>query len=484
MMNEHGAQSQEARGEQQAAIASIVHDMETANEIGDILAGIGPLNDEDCPLNEFERRNVYLVRKEYTRKKRLSRELVEEESRLGARGYAQWVQSKENSDFKSFAPVLEQWVDLQIRRANALEPERAKVGVYNVLLDQYEPELTTEVLDPLFRDLREKLKDLIQRIERAKRNGEGPHDASFLTGEGGRFDIAKQEKLNRQISSDLGFDYSIGRIDVSPHPFSIGIGQKDVRITTHYRDHEFLQGLLGTIHETGHALYEQGLNPDYEDMPVAQAQGMAVHESQSLLYERHIGLSRTFWHRYWPNVVDLFPHLQSVTAEDAYKAVNGIVPHLIRIEDCEVTYPMHIILRYELEKGLFNGTIKIDELPALWNAKVKEYIGLDVPNDKFGVLQDVHWGSGAFGYFPTYLVGQILAAQFYRAARSQIANFDEHMKEGEYSVLKNWLNEKIHSRGSLLNVNELCKTVTGEEISADYLLEHFETKYKEIYPSI
>jgi len=296
------------------------------------------------------------------------------------------------------------------------------------------------------------------------------------------FKIEDQEKLSKEISKEIGFSFENGRLDTSTHPFTISIDKRDVRITSRYRNDDLLQGITGTIHESGHALYEQGRNEKYYGTPVSNAHGMSLHESQSLLWERHVGLSKKFWERHTKTIQKAFPHIPSnLTSNDMYLASNEVKPVFIRVESDEVTYPMHVILRYEIERGLFSGSINVEDLPKIWNEKMKEYLGIVPENNAVGVLQDIHWSFGAFGYFPSYLCGAMLSAQIFNQMSKKIEKIDEKIGNGEFKDLKEWLNKNIHEKGSLLSLDELMVEVTGEKLNPKYFIEYLENKYNEIY---
>jgi len=356
-----------------------------------------------------------------------------------------------------------------------IDPEQ---DAYNVCLDEYESGLSCERIDQVFGQIKESLVPLIQKIEQAK--SKVTIDESYLSGEEGAFPIEKQQELNRSIAEQIGYDFKSGRIDVSVHPFTISPAPGfDVRITTRYRTTEFLQGLAGTVHESGHAMYEQNLPTEYANLPVSNALSMGVHESQSLFWERHVALSKPFFKRFWPQFRTAFPHLpDSVSVDEVFRAANTVQPIFIRVESDEVTYPLHIILRYEIERGLFDGTYSVDGLPDVWNKKMQDYLGITPSNDTEGILQDVHWGMGYYGYFPTYLLGAAIAAQI----AAKLPNFESLLENGEYKEIKTLLTERIHSRGSAdLNADKLLERATGEPLNPKYFIDYLTQKYTEIY---
>ncbi|KAG0302995.1 hypothetical protein BGZ99_002848, partial [Dissophora globulifera] len=353
-------------------------------------------------------------------------------------------------------------------------------GYYQALLNQYEVGFKDDQLQHLFADLKQNIVPLIAKIK--AKNFQ--HDNSYITGD---FDVKKQAEYSHRISKEIGFDTEAGRLDVSTHPFTGSTHPTDVRMTTRYTINNLQEGITGTIHETGHSLYEQGLNRAYDSLPVAAALSLGVHESQSLLWERMVGLSRPFWKYALPLLKKQFQepsheNLQSVTSEQFYNAWNRVEPGFIRIEADEVTYPMHVILRYEIEKALVEGDITVAEVPGIWNAKMKEYLGLDVQEDRVGCLQDTHWAVGLIGYFPTYTLGSIYSVQIFTAAKEAIPKLDEHLAKGEFHVLKTWLNKNVHEQGSLRESgDDLIKNLTGRSLDSQLYIKYLTEKYTEIY---
>jgi carboxypeptidase Taq len=466
----------ENRGNQSAIISEIVHEMKVEKSLGDLISELQSASASDlAELNDFERANIALASKNYNKETKVPGELVSEMAKLGSTAYFAWVQAKNTDDYSLFEPHLAKWIELKTKWAKLVAPNAT--NVYDVLLDEFDRDVTSADLEANFSQVKAVLVPIISKILKAK-----PIDTAPIKG---KFPIKKQEELSRNIVTDLGYDWQSGRLDVSVHPFTASFGRNDVRITTRYREDDYLQGLSGSIHETGHALYEQGLNDKYYGTPAAEANGMTVHESQSLLWERHVGLSDFFVERYWPLVQKTFaeenPSFADFTSEQVYKAWNAVEPGFIRVEADEVCYPMHVILRFELEKGLFDGSISVKELPQKWNELFEQYLGIKVPNNKLGVLQDVHHSAGLFSYFPTYFCGAQTACQIFNTAAAKIPNFDEEMKKGNFSVLKNWLNENVHSKGSVKNRNELLKEVTGEPLNPSHFLNYIKTKYSKIY---
>ena len=332
-----------------------------------------------------------------------------------------------------------------------------------------------QCLDSIFDKLKCELIPLIRSI----RNSEEKLDSTFLEG---NFLISKQEALAKSISHDIGFDFNRGRMDVSVHPFCGGGHPTDVRITTRYRTDNFIQSLFAVIHESGHGLYEQGRMPDSLDLPASEPLTMAIHESQSLFWERMVAQGRSFCIRYFDKFKAVFPEsLNGISVEKLYKAINVCRPSLIRVEADEVTYPMHIILRYEIEKGLFDGTIKVKNLPEVWNVKMEEYLGIHPSTNCQGVLQDVHWSGGAFGYFPSYTLGAMYACQFYNKMAIDLNDVPSIIERGDLSVIKAWLNKNIHQQGRLYSPEDLALKVTGQTLNPAIFINYLKNKYNAIY---
>jgi len=361
---------------------------------------------------------------------------------------------------------------LKIKWAGCVFPD---MEAYDANIDVYERGSTQKDITPIFDKLKAELIPLIKAIQESDYKPE----ASFLSGQ---FPVEKQEALGRKISEEMGFLFDQGRMDVSVHPFCGGSHPTDVRITTRYRTDNFVESLYAVIHETGHGLYEQGRMQDGRDLPVSEALTMAVHESQSLFWERMIAQGKPFCTRYLPLLAETFSHnFKDVTPARFYEAVNVSGPSLIRVEADEVTYPMHVILRYELEKGLFDGSIQVEHLPDLWNAKMKEYLGVEPPTDTLGVLQDTHWSGGAFGYFPSYTLGAIYASQFYQALIRAKPDIEKQIERGNLTPIREWLGTQVHQQGRLLSVPDLVKQVTGENLNPDNFLDYLKNKYRQIY---
>ena len=460
----------DSRAKQISTLAGIHHEKSTHPEIGELLEKLISCDGSD--FNDFEKTNISEAHWAYDRSIRVPEELVKEIAELGSRGHMTWVQARKDDSFSDFAPVLEKFVKLIRKRSEYIDPDTSP---YDVNIENFERGTSTAELDPLFDNLKSQLIPLIKEIGDSKNKP----DASFLDGE---FPINIQEKLGKKISSDMGFSFDHGRMDVSVHPFCGGGDSTDVRITTRYRSDNFVESLYAVIHETGYGLYEQGRMADAKDLPVSESMTMGIHESQSLFWERMIAQRKSFCAHYLDTFVDSFPEkLRGVSIQQFYEGINLCKPSFIRVEADEVTYPMHVILRYELEKGLFDGSISVDQLPDLWNDKMEEYLGIRPHNNRVGVLQDVHWSSGSFGYFPSYTLGAMYASQFYDAMIKDIPDSESQIENGKFENIKNWLNKNIHSKGKLFSPSDLVMQVTGEPLNPKYFLSYLKGKYGSIY---
>jgi Zn-dependent M32 family carboxypeptidase len=407
------------RARQGAALAGVVYEKETDAALGALLSRLAGA--PAASLGAFEAATVRDAARSYTRRAALTKELAQREARLSSEGYQAWVAARAASDYSQFAPVLEQWLALTREKCAAIAPNAP--DVYDTALDSFERGMTAARLDSIFATVRDGLVPLLAAV----RERGTPPDDSWLAG---TFDPDAQAALCREIAVQMGFDLERGRLDVSVHPFTGGAGPSDVRMTTRFKANDLTEGLTGAIHETGHALYEQGRpGGAHEGLPVSEALSMGVHESQSLLWERMVALSRPFASFLLPRLRAAFPQLPAdKSADDLYAALNKVsMRSLIRVEADEVNYPLHVILRYELESALLRGDISVAQLPALWNAKMEAYLGVTPESDAQGCLQDVHWSAGAIGYFGSYSLGAMMAVQLFAAARKAIPSLDEDL---------------------------------------------------------
>mmetsp|Transcript_28741 Transcript_28741/g.39724 ORF Transcript_28741/g.39724 Transcript_28741/m.39724 type:complete len:556 (-) Transcript_28741:269-1936(-) len=463
------------RAQQSATMAGVVHEKSCAPELGRLLALLSLAATEgEGELSLHQKAVIRDASRNYTKTTALTKELAQRQAELTSTGFGAWVKAREENDFYQFAPVLQQWIDLTKEKCALIDPSRP---VYDVCLDEFERGMTSRRLDEIFKQVKEGLVPLLREIEASK---EGP-DNSWLSG---TFDLEAQAALCRTIACEIGFDTDRGRLDVSVHPFTGGSHPSDVRMTTRFKEGDLTEGLTGAIHETGHALYEQGRNLEYDGLPVNAHLSMGIHESQSLLWERMVALHPAFSEYLLPQLKSTFPQLpSSASAHDLYSALNVVrKPSLIRVESDEVTYPMHIILRYEIERGLLDGSIPVADLPEVWRAKMKSYLGCSPATDAQGVLQDIHWSAGAFGYFPTYSLGAMYAVQLFNEASNQLLGLEADIAAGNFKSLKIWLNDNVHSVGSLYPSGDLLmEKVTDSPLNPDHFVKYLREKYTPLY---
>lgn len=408
--------------------------------------------------------------RDYNKIKNVPTELVEKISELSTEAYTVWMKAREKNDFAIFAPILERIVDLKIEEANYIGYKKSP---YDALLDQFERDVTSEELTDIFDKLKSFLVPFIKKVKDSNVKIE------HLTGE---FPINDQQNFCRLLAEKVGFDFESGRLDTSTHPFTSGTNPKDVRITTRYDKDDLAQSVMSTIHEAGHALYEQGLSTKHYGTPLCESVSFGIHESQSMLWEKRIGTSKEFWEFFYPMLKKHFKEILSPVSHDQfYKSLNIIEPSLIRTEADEATYCIHIILRFELERDLIEQKIRVSDLKNLWNQKMKDYLGIDVPDDVRGVLQDVHWASAGFGYFPSYALGNLYAAQIYATIKKDLPGFSKLVKRGNFGPILQWLNKKIFSQGKRYTPAQLIKRISGKKLDPQFFFDYLEEKYTKIY---
>ncbi len=461
----------EVRGTQLAAMQGVLHERSTAPRLGSLLEELEPLVQQSS-FTDADRGLVREVAREYRQTMKLPRALVEEMARVGAASFDAWRRARSASDFSIFAPWLTRTVALQREVADHLGYTETR---YDALLDLYEPGLTTQKVEALFTPVREVSTALLCRIEARGKT----IDVSCLEG---IFPAEQQVTLCTTLLKAIGYDFSRGVIAQSPHPFTTSLGSPfDVRVTIRTDEHLLQQSVMAAIHEGGHALYEQGSSPTLLNTPVAGGASMGLHESQSRLWENAIGRSEPFWQGQFGLVQHAFPeHFANLDATTFARALNKVQPSLIRVEADEVTYNLHIIIRFELEKALVNGDIAIETLPRLWNEKYREYLGLEPDNDADGVLQDVHWSSG-FGYFPSYTLGNLYAAQIYSTLRTVFPNFDELLAQGDTASILHWLQQHMYSVGAIYRQDELMTRLTGAPLDPTYFTRYLTSKFEKVY---
>lgn len=458
----------EQRSEVIGMLSSEVFKMSVSEEMAAYIAKLTSIDN----LSEKTLKTLEECKKKYDRNKKIPAEEYKEYVILQSKAECVWEEAKDQSDFGMFQPYLEKLVAMTKKFIGYWGYKENK---YNTLLDLYEPGITVEVLDNVFGELREKIVPLLKAISASPKKP----DTSFLFE---AFPKEKQRAFSLEILRQIGYNFNAGRLDETVHPFAIGLNPGDVRVTTKYDEGDFRTAVFGTIHEGGHALYEQNISSDLIGTPLCSGASMGIHESQSLFYENFVGRHYSFWQKNY-ELLKKYSNGQfdEVELDDFYRAINESKPSLIRIEADELTYPLHVIIRYEIEKGLFNDEIEVGDLPQIWNDKYEEYLGVRPENDAKGVLQDVHWSGGSFGYFPSYALGYMYAAQFKQALLKDLPNYDEHLQSGDLLPIKEWFTEKVHQYGKMKKPLEILNDVTGEGLNAKYLVDYLYEKYETIY---
>ncbi len=455
-----------ARAEQSATLALVCHEILTDPAIGDLLDGAERQND----LDAWQRANLREMRRSWLHATAVPGDLVEAASRAGSDCEQIWRRARPASDFAMVLPALQRVLDLT-REVAAAKAARLGKSPYEALIDRYEPGITTAEIDRLFDDLAAALPGLIDQVLARQAAVPAPLEPP------GPFPIEKQREIATRLMARLGFDFEHGRLDTSLHPFCGGTPD-DVRITTRYDEGNFRGALMGVLHETGHALYERGLPAAWRRQPVGEARGMAMHESQSLLIEMQACRSREFTHYLAPLLRDAFgAGGPAWSADNLYRLNTRVARSFIRVDADEVTYPAHVILRYRLERALVAGDLALADVPGAWNAGMKELIGAVPPDDRMGCLQDIHWYDGLFGYFPTYTLGAMIAAQLFDAAKRADAAILPGIATGDFAPLLAWLRENVHGKGSFLTRGEIIEAATGSKLDADIYRRHLETRY-------
>lgn len=442
-----------------------------SNEMGELLETLSK-PEHLIELAPYAKAKIREYKDYYQKSKSIPTDLFQEYSVLTAQANDAWEEARANNDFAHFLPSLEKIVAYKRKFAEIYGYEEHP---YDALLDEFEPGLTVKKLDPLFAKLRESSVKLLERI---RENGKRTRAEVFSQS----FEIDKQKEFNRYILPIIGFDLDAGRLDETVHPFAQTVNTGDVRLTTRYLERNVRSALFGTIHEAGHGIYEQQVNPEFEESILQSGASFGIHESQSRFLENMVGRSKEFWKFFYPKLQEHFPtQLKDISVDEFYRAVNTVEPSFIRVEADELTYNLHIMLRYEIEKALIAGEVEAKDLPVIWNQKMEDYLGITPSSDTEGVLQDVHWSFGGFGYFPSYSLGNLYAAQILRTIQKDLPDFYNHIEQGRFDLIQAWLKENIHQYGKLYTPNELIVRVTGEELNADYLVEYLEKKYTEVY---
>ena len=460
-----------ARSDQLSTLLRLSHIRFTGDEVGRLLE---ELEDETSgkPFDSYEASLVRVTRRDYEQERKLSPELVSEAARASSAARPVWEQARREADFKIFAPALEKNVELNRQIADAIGYQDRR---YDALLDRYEPGLTTGELETIFAELKKAIVPLVADIAR---HTDAVDDRVLYLG----YDPTAQVKYALDLVTKLGYDLERGRQDISTHPFSTSFGPGDVRITTRVSRDFFNECLFGSIHESGHAMYNQGIGDDIDRTPLWAGASPGVHESQSRLWENLVGRSPAFWKHFFPSLRSTFPdQLRRVDDEAFFRAVNRSYPSLIRVEADEVTYNLHVLLRFELENEMLEGKLKVKDLPEAWNSRVKSYLGIDVPNDREGVLQDIHWSYVGFGVFPGYTLGNLIGAQLMEKVRADIPDLDAQIEAGQFAALLGWLRKNVHRHGRKFTPNELLERATGKPLEAGPWIAYVQKKFRALY---
>lgn len=451
-----------ARARQMATLSELAHQQSTDAALGTLLQDL--LGSKD--LNAVEQKNVELSWEDYQKQQKYTGAFVRNMSEAVSIAFNAWIDARKANSFTVFEPALTKLVELKRQETEILEYEEHP---YNALLNEYEKGASVEFLDAVFAGIEKPLAELLK-----KANAGEPIDDSFLKN---HYSKQKQWEWGLYLIKELGFDFEAGRQDISEHPFTTNFSATDVRLTTRIDLKDFSNMTWSCIHEAGHGLYEQGLPAEQYGLPCGEYTSLSIHESQSRLWENNVGRSLAFWKHYFPKLDAYFPEqLKNVSALDFYKAINKIQPSFVRTEADELTYHAHVQIRYQLEKEIIGGSCSVKDIPSIWNEQYKQFLGVIVPDDKTGCLQDVHWSHGSFGYFPTYSLGSFYAAQFYDTASKQINGLEKQIELGNTTELLNWLRKNIHQYGRMYTSNELCEKITGESLNTAYFIQYLSNK--------
>ncbi len=448
------------RAHQLATVGRLAHELFVSDEIGTLLEELRPY-EESLDRDSDDASLIRVARRDFDKATRVPPSLTAELSHTGSLSFGAWVEAKEKSDYETFRPWLERMVELRRRYVACFPPAD---DLYDTLLDDYEPEMKTAQVREVFERLKE---ELVPMVEAAASSA-----TPRLTG---HFRAADQRRVGLEIARRFGYDDSAWRLDLAKHPFATSLGTTDIRITS-WEPEDSLDGLFAVMHETGHGLYEHGVDPALERTLLARGASLGLHESQSRLWENLVGRSRPFWTWFYPRLREAFPsQLADVDEEKWYRSINDVSPSLIRVDADEVSYNLHVILRFELEQQIFAEEIDLRELPEAWNAAMKDYLGIDVPDDAYGVLQDVHWSRGGFGYFPTYSLGNVMSAQIWERLREDV-DVDEQMGRGEFGAIREWLREHIHRHGRKFLPVETLERAVGGPLDPEPYLNYLQAK--------
>lgn len=455
------------RGRQLATLRGIAHEWFADEGLGKMLEDLL----ENKKLTKSEQKNILRTKEDFDKNKKYTTAFVHELSMTTNECYHAWIKARKKNDFFVFEPSLKKMIELKKQEADLLG---YRDHPYDALVNDFEKGTHVKMLDTIFDEVKIALKDFLDTIKKSA----GVHNKILHQ----HFDKNKQWEFGLFLLKNMGFDFLSGRQDISEHPFTTSFNNHDVRITTRIDENDFANMAWSCIHEGGHALYEQGLPATQYGLPCGEAASLAIHESQSRFWENYIGRGLPFWKHFYPKLQTFFPEqFRNIPLKDFYKAINQVKPSLIRTEADEITYHFHIMIRYELEKKLIRGELSTQDLRTAWNDLYHTYLGVKVPDDKSGVLQDVHWCHGSFGYFPTYSLGSFYAAQFFHKANQAIPDLKSRIEAGDLKTMLQWLRDNIHQYGRMYEANELCEKVTGERLNFKYFMNYVKSKYRSIY---
>lgn len=455
------------RAQQLATLSGISHDLSVDKKYGELLQSLT----KNTSLSDEQKRNVMLSLKAYQKSQKYTAEFVQEHSISVSEAFQAWNKAKKENDFSIFQAKLEKLVALKRQECELLGYSEHP---YDALLDQYEPDTKTSDIEVVFQEVKARLVPFVKKLMAQTQNEE-----SFMYQS---FDENKQWDFGIELLEKMGYDFEAGRQDRSAHPFSIHFSPLDARVTTRIDENNLNEMIWSCVHEGGHALYEQGILTENYGLPLGETISLGIHESQSRLWENNVGRGLPYWKANFKLLQSYFPkELEKVDAEAFYKAINVVKPSLIRTNADELSYHFHVMIRFEIEKALIEGSVEVKDLPALWNKKYKEYLNIDVPSDSQGVLQDIHWSHGSFGYFPTYSLGSFYATQFYAQAEKEIKGLSREIENGNTQSLLDWLRSKIHRHGKRYSAQELCQQITGEKLNFEPFMKYAEKKYSALY---
>lgn len=462
----------ELRAEQTSYLAGLMHEKFTDPKIAELL-GLVEQSDLVKDADSVIAANIREIGHTYEKETKLPKAFVEEFEKTTALAHAEWAEARKDNDFKKFEPWLDKIITLTRKKADLYGYEGEP---YNALLDNYEPGATAEETAEVFSNLRNDLIELLGKINSSSKKP----DPGIVERP---YDVKLQQVFGEMVAAAMGYDFQAGRLDIATHPFTTGFGPGDTRITTRYNPNRLNDALFGTIHEAGHALYEMGIDKKKNfGAPVGESASLGIHESQSRMWENMVGRSRQFWTYFFPIAKSIFrDSLNGIEFEDFYAAINYVAPSYIRVEADEVTYNLHILLRFEMERAMLKGEIKAADIPGEWNSRFKKYIGIEVDNDANGCLQDVHWSAGLLGYFPTYALGNIYAAQFFAKVQSDIPDVTDKFAAGDFLTLREWLRTNIHQHGQRYRAQDLCQKVTGSKLDHKPMMAYLNAKFGEVY---